>query len=450
MNDPLAITARSILPGPREGRAGVVVTADATSRPGQLQATSPRGRDGTDRGGNVVGDVSEALYARLRGDCTRRADELWAVGRALHKDPELAYEERRAAGLLTAELRRAAFDVEAGTAGLDTAFVARAGRGSGRCVALLLEYDALPGLGHACGHNLIAAAGLGAALALSSVLDEFEGTVLAVGTPAEERGGGKVALAEAGVFDGVDAALMFHPGVHDWSWAPLTAQTQVRIGFHGRAAHPTGDPTRGIDALAALIQLFNTVAVVSRRLPPGSHVQGIVTDGGTATNIVPDYAEGLFGLRAATSTALDALVADIGGWAGGVAAATGTTVDVTRTGKGYAHFRDNDVLSDRFGHHLARSGIRLTQPAGGVYLGSSDIGDVSSRVPAIHPFIAILDDEASDHTPAFGRAAASERGREVMLAAAEALACTAADVLTNAGLAARAWSRQHEKAARGL
>ncbi|MET9463852.1 amidohydrolase [Streptomyces sp. NPDC006544] len=397
-----------------------------------------------------MGEPSDDLYARLRQECGRRADDLWEVGRSLHEDPELAYEEHRAVRLLTRRLERGGFAVETGTAGLGTAFVARAGRGRGRRVALLMEYDALPGLGHACGHNLIAAAGLGAALALGSALDAFEGEVLAVGAPAEERGGGKVALAEAGVFDGVDAALMFHPGVHDWSWAPLTAQTQVRVGFHGRAAHPTGDPTRGIDALAALVQLFNTVAVVSRRLPPGSHVQGIVTDGGSATNIVPAYAEGLFGLRAATSAALDSLVADVGRWAEGVAAATGSTAEVTRLGRGYAHFRDNDVLSDRFSRHIARSGIRLSQPAGGVYLGSSDIGDVSSRVPAIHPFVAILGDDASDHTPAFARAAASERGRAVMLAAAEALACTGADVLTDAALASRAWARQHEKTAAGL
>ncbi|MFJ9078766.1 amidohydrolase [Streptomyces sp. NPDC102278] len=396
-----------------------------------------------------MSNPSEDLYVRLRQECGRRADALWRVGLALHADPELAYEERRAARLLAGELRDAGFAVEQGVAGLDTAFVARAGRGA-RTVALLMEYDALPGLGHACGHNLIAAAGLGAALAVHSVLGATGGTVLAVGAPAEERGGGKVALTEAGVFDGVDAALMFHPGVHDWSWAPLTAQTQVRVGFHGRAAHPTGDPTRGIDALAALIQLFNTAAVVSRRLPAGSHVQGIVTDGGSATNVVPAYAEGLFGLRAATTTALDALVADIGGWAEGVAASTGTTVEVTRLGRGYAHFRDNDVLSDRFSEHIARSGIRLGRPSGGVFLGSSDIGDVSIRVPAIHPFVAILGDDESDHTPAFAAAAGSDRGREVMLAAAEALACTAADVLVDAGLSARAWERLREREAAGL
>ncbi|MET9961767.1 amidohydrolase [Streptomyces sp. NPDC006326] len=391
----------------------------------------------------------DGLYERIRRECASRAERLWEVSRTLHADPEPAYEEHRAARLLGGELERAGFRVEREAAGLETAFVARSGAG-GRCVALLMEYDALPGLGHACGHNLIAAAGLGAALALRGVLGEDAGRVLAVGTPAEERGGGKVDLAAAGVFDGADAALMFHPGVHDWSWAPLTAQTQVQVAFHGRAAHPTGDPTRGIDALAGLVQLFNTVAVVSRRLPPGSHVQGIVTHGGTATNIVPDYAEGLFGLRAATTAALDELVRELGVWAAGVAAATGTTADVRRIGKGYAHFRDNDVLSERFTRHLARSGITLTQPVPGTYLGSSDIGDVSTRVPAIHPFVAILGEEASDHTPAFARAADSERGRAVMLAAAEALACTAADVLLRDDLSARAWARLREKEAAGL
>ncbi|MBT2471526.1 amidohydrolase [Streptomyces sp. ISL-66] len=337
----------------------------------------------------------DALYDRIGRACARRADRLWDVSRILHADPETAYEEHRAARLLGDELEEAGFAVRRGTAGLDTAFTADwgdgGGDGDGRRVALLLEYDALPGLGHACGHNLIAAAGLGAALALRDALGGGSGRVTAIGTPAEERGGGKVALAAAGVFDDVDAALMFHPGVHDWSWAPLTAQRQVRVGFRGRAAHPTGDPEGGIDALAALIQLFNTAAAVARRLPAGSHVQGIVTEGGTATNIVPAYAEGLFGLRAATTEALDDLAALVGTWAGGVATATGTTADVTPLGDGYAHFRDSTVLSERFAGHLARgSGIELTQPEAGTYLGSSDIGDVSLRVPAIHPFVAIV------------------------------------------------------------
>lgn len=395
-------------------------------------------------------DTLESAYAHIGRSITGRAERLWDVSLRLHEDPEPPYEEHRAAATLSGELEGAGFRVERGVAGLPTAFVARAGAGAGPRVALLMEYDALPGLGHACGHNLIAGAGLGAALALRDAFAEIPGTVLAVGTPAEERGGGKVAEVAAGVFEGVDAALMFHPGVRDWAWAPLTAQTQLRLGFHGRAAHPTGSPTEGIDALAALIQMFNTVAVLSRRLPPGSHIQGIVTRGGEATNIVPEYAEGLFGLRGATTAALESLVAEVDSCARGVASATGTRAEVERVGDAYEHFRDNDVLSRRFTRHIARRGVELTEPLAGVYLGSSDIGNVSTRLPAIHPFVAIMGPEASDHTPEFARAAAGARAREVMLAAAEALACTAADVLIAPGVREEAWARLRELASAGL
>ncbi|MFF7969908.1 amidohydrolase [Streptomyces sp. NPDC007905] len=379
-------------------------------------------------------------YRPVREEVARRADALWAVACALHADPETAFAEHRAAALLTGELERAGFEVRRETAGLSTAFTARAGRGR-PVVAFPLEYDALPGLGHACGHNLIAAAGLGAALVTDAVLDGCEGTVLAVGTPAEEGGGGKALEVEAGVFDDVDAALMFHPGVYDWMRAPLTAQEQYRIGFRGRAAHPTGNPTEGIDALAALIELFNVLSALGRRLPEGSHVQGIVTQGGTATNIVPEYAEGRFGLRALTTAALDDLAAQLHTCAEGVARATGTSFEVERASVRYEHFRDSEVLSERFAGHLTRAGINLTPPAAGVYLGSSDIGNVSARVPAIHPFVAIMDADGSDHTPEFAAAAASERARRVLVAVVEALACTAVDVARDAGLLARAWDR---------
>ncbi|MEU2437133.1 amidohydrolase [Streptomyces rubradiris] len=379
-----------------------------------------------------------SLYRRIGQEVARRADALWSVASALHADPETAFAEHRAAALLSGELEGAGFEVRREVAGLPTAFTARSGRGR-PVVAFPLEYDALPGLGHACGHNLIAAAGLGAALVLDAVRDGAEGTVLAVGTPAEEGGGGKALEVEAGVFDGVDAALMFHPGVYDWVRAPLTAQEQYRVAFRGRAAHPTGNPTEGIDALAALIELFNVLSSLGRRLPEGSHVQGIITRGGTATNIVPEYAEGRFGLRALTTAALDELAGQVHTAAEGVARATGTTVTVERASVRYEHFRDSSALSERFAGHLDRAGIALTAPAPGVYLGSSDIGNVSGRVPAIHPFVAIMDAGGSDHTPEFAEAAASQRARRVLLAVAEALACTAADVLGDAGLRGRAW-----------
>ncbi|WP_324787283.1 amidohydrolase [Streptomyces sp. H51] len=380
----------------------------------------------------------DALHRRVRKEVADRLDLVWQVASTLHADPEYAFAERRAAALLTGELRRAGFDVRQDVAGLPTAFTARRGEG-GPTVALLLEYDALPGLGHACGHNLIAAAGLGAALAVRAAWDGGPGTVLAVGSPAEEGGGGKALEAEAGVFDGVDAALMFHPGVHDWVRAPLTAQEQYVVGFHGRAAHPTGNPAEGIDALAALIEMFNVLAALGRRLPEASHVQGIVTHGGTATNIVPEYAEGRFGLRAATTGALDDLAGQLRTCAAGVAQATGTTVAVERATVRYEHFRDSEALSERFAAHLSRAGVDLTPPRPGVYLGSSDIGNVSGLLPAIHPFVAITGEDGSDHTPEFAAAAASDRARRVLAAATEALACTAVDVLRDEALRAAAW-----------
>ncbi|MEV5174443.1 amidohydrolase [Streptomyces flaveolus] len=383
-----------------------------------------------------------SLYQRIREETALRADALWTVASALHADPETAFAEHRAVKLLTGELERAGFEVRREAAGLPTAFTARSGEGR-PVVAFPLEYDALPGLGHACGHNLIAAAGLGAALVTQAVRDGTGGTVLAVGTPAEEGGGGKALEVEAGVFDGVDAALMFHPGVYDWVRAPLTAQEQYRVAFRGRAAHPTGNPTEGIDALAALIELFNVLSALGRRLPEGSHVQGIITEGGTATNIVPEYAEGRFGLRAVTTAALDELAEQLRTAAEGVALATGTAVTVERASVRYEHFRDSSVLSERFAGHLDRAGITLTAPTPGVYLGSSDIGNVSGRVPAIHPFVAITGADGSDHTPEFAEAAASERARRVLTAVVEALACTAADTLRDADLRGRAWADLH-------
>jgi amidohydrolase len=369
------------------------------------------------------------------------ADRLWDVALALHRDPELAFDEHRAADRLCAELT--GFTVDRGIAGLPTAFTGRWGSGEGPTVALLLEYDALPGLGHACGHNLIAAAGLGAALVVRRVLDEPAGTLLVVGAPAEEGGGGKIIELDAGVFDGVDAALMFHPGAHDWTWAPLTAQVELEITFHGRAAHPTGNPTEGIDALAALIQLFNTLGAVRPRLPTGSHVQGIVTRGGEATNIIPDLAVGRFGLRALTTAALETHADEVTAMARATAAATGSSVSVDRVREPYHHFRNNDVLSSLFAEHLAKAGITATEPTPGVFLGSSDIGNVSTTLPAIHPFVAIVDSDTSDHTPEFAAAAASPRGRATMLAAAQALADTALDILVKPDLAQAAWDHFH-------
>ena len=385
--------------------------------------------------------MTSDLHAAVTAAINARAGQLWDVAMALHAEPETAFAEHRAATLLTDALAFDGFEVQRGVAGLPTAFTGEAGSGSPR-VALLLEYDALPGLGHACGHNLIAAAGLAAALGVRPVLDEVAGSLLVVGSPAEEGGGGKITELEAGLFEGVDAALMFHPGTQNWSWAPLTAQAELEVTVHGRAAHPTGNPTEGRDALAALIQVFNSLAVLCQRLPAGGHVQGIITRGGTATNIVPELAEGRFGLRSRTTSALHELIAQVTDLVQHTAQATGTRADVRLVRAPYAHFHRNEVLDSLFARHIEPHGIVMTEPEPGVYLGSSDIGNVSAAVPALHPFVAITGPEKSDHTPEFAAAAASPTGRTVALAAAQALAHTALDLLTDPEVVKAAWACQ--------
>ncbi|WP_328611326.1 amidohydrolase [Amycolatopsis sp. NBC_00345] len=383
-------------------------------------------------------EPDEARHERVDQEIERLDERLWSLAGELHAYPEPAGEEHNAAKRLTAELAAEGFDVRRGVADLPTAFTARYGTGR-PCVALLLAYDALPGLGHARGHNLVAAAGLGAALAARRVLAGDAGSLLVVGCPADET-----APVRAGVFDEADAALVFHPGVHSWSWTPLAARAEVRMTFHGRAAGLAA-PEQGVDALAALVQAFTAVAALRSRLPPGSRAQGIVTRGGESTDVVPDLAEGRFGLHARTTAELDQLVADVTACAEGAALATGAKAGVERL-EGSSHFRDNPVLSRRFSHHLAACGIHTTPPDPGVFAGGSGVEEVSVRVPAIHPLIAILDPGHADRTPEFATAAASPRGRTVLLAAAAALGRTAVDLLAHPALVFQAWSRFTDQA----
>ncbi|MGW4490244.1 amidohydrolase [Amycolatopsis sp. NPDC004368] len=383
-------------------------------------------------------EADETRHERVDVEIERLDERLWSIARALHAGPEQAGAEHAAVRTLTGELAEAGFTVTRDVAGLPTAFTARHGE-TRPCVALLLEYDALPGLGHASGRNLVAAAGLGAALAARTVAGDDRGSILVVGCPAAEPATGKPALVAAGVFDDVDAALVFHPGTHSWTSAPLTARTEVRVRVHGRAAHPTAEPRRGVDAVATLVQTFTAVAALQSRLPAGTHVRGIITRGGESTAVVPDLAEARFGLSAPTKRALEELVSDVAACAEGAALATGAKAETDRLGPGCAHFRDNPVLSAHFARHLTARGIHAAQAEPGVFPGSSDIGDVSLRVPAIHPFIAISENGHAERTPEFTAAAASPRAHAVLLAAATALGRTTVDLLAHQALVAQAW-----------
>jgi amidohydrolase len=366
--------------------------------------------------------VHHAIDAAIAG-----LDEpLRALSLDLHGHPELALAEHRSAGLLRDWLAGRGFAVQSPVAGLETAFVAEYGQGA-PVIAYLLEYDALPGVGHGCGHNLIAAGGIGAATALLQALPEPPGTLRVIGTPGEEGAGGKVIELEAGVFDDVDAALMFHPGDRTIPIRHALASQPMTFEFHGVAAHAAGSPADGRSALAAVIQLFVSVDALRQFLPEISRVHGVILDGGTASNVIPDYTRASFQVRAATSELLVDHVDRVVACAQAAALATGTTVDITR-GHVYAERKNNRAIAYRVAQYLTELGEEVEVPVlrGGV--GSSDIGNVSLRLPAIHPYLKVMERGTPSHSHAMTEAVGGIEAHRAMLRMAAALAKAGADL----------------------
>jgi amidohydrolase len=361
------------------------------------------------------------------------AGELGELARAIHDDPELAFAEHRAAARIATLLERHGARVERGVGGLETAFRARLGDGRHPHVAILAEYDALPEIGHACGHNLIAAGAVGAWLALAAA-GELGGTVDLVGTPAEERGGGKIRLLEAGLFTGVDAAMMFHPFDRDVLMHPALALMRLELTFRGAPSHAAIAPGAGRSALTACMDTFRLVDGQRIHMPDGARVHGIIKHGGDAVNIIPERAVADFNVRAPRREDLDGLRAVVERCARGAAIASDVEVSIA-VHQGYSDMRNNGPLARRFGAHLGALGRRPVEHDDTVGAGSTDMGDVSHEVPAIHPWLAICDaGETTCHQHAFAACARGERGLGTMVVAAKALARTAADVLHDPAL----------------
>jgi amidohydrolase len=368
------------------------------------------------------------VHARIHEAVEQIRDDMVALSLDLHAHPELSLEEHYASERLKAWLEREGFAVESPVAGLPTAFVGR--RGEGRpTIAFLLEYDALPEIGHACGHNLIATGGLAAAISLARALPEPPGSIWVIGTPGEEGAGGKVIELEAGVFEGVDAALMFHPGDRTIPWRHATATAHLRIQFHGRAAHAAGSPQEGRNALAAMIQFFVSVDGLRQHIPESARLHGIITHGGAAPNIVPDFTEAEFLVRALTREKVLELVERVQACAQGAALATGTTVEIAHASPIYAERKNNHTMASRVFQYLAELGEETEEPVLRGGTGSSDIGNVSLVLPAIHPYLKIAPRGTPGHSHAFREAARSPEAQQAMLRMAEAMAKTAADLL---------------------
>jgi amidohydrolase len=366
----------------------------------------------------------------VAGAIDRHRAEMDRVSLAIHAHPESRFEERYAASLLSTWLAAAGFAVERGAGGLETAFVARhEGGRPGPTVALLLEYDALPELGHGCGHNLIAAGGALAAIVAAEAFPEHPGTLLAIGTPAEEGGGGKILMLDAGVFAGVDAALMFHPGDRGLTARHALGVAHLGFRFRGRAAHAAKNPEQGRSALAAAQLFMVAVDMMRQFVPSTARLHGIVTNGGAAPNVVPDLAEVALFARDTTPEGVADLVARVTDAAHGAALATGCTAEIYQTSPTYTDRINNMTLADRCADHLAAAGIALEAPSADNPAGSSDIGNLSRVLPIIHPYLQIADRGTPAHSVQMRNAAATPEALDRTAVMAEALARTALDVL---------------------
>jgi amidohydrolase len=358
-------------------------------------------------------------------------EELVEISLDIHAHPELAMEETHASGLLTDRLEKRGFAVERGAFGMGTAFRARWGEGP-VTVAYLCEYDALPEIGHACGHNLIATAGLGGAFGLKAALTPDQVTLIVLGTPAEERIGGKAMMIERGAFDGVDVAMMAHPAPVDIAAPPMYGVEEVHVKYIGRAVHASVAPEAGINALDGLVTAYQTIAQLRQHIRRDARIAGIITYGGSAHNVVPDRAEGSFEVRALNPAYLADLKGRVLRCFQAGAEASGAELTIEWSAYPYAPMNNNQPLASAYKANakgLGRNFLEIPVDS----TGSSDMGNVSWVVPSIHPTFSI-GAMAINHTAAFTEVSATDAAHAAMISVGQALAMTGVDIVLNPDL----------------
>jgi len=368
----------------------------------------------------------------LKAEISRRVEEqrqqLIELSLTIHGNPEPGFKEEKASGLLTDYLSENGFHIQKGIGGFPTAFKAIYGS-SKPVIALLAEYDALPEMGHACGHNIIAASSAGAAVAGKLAVDNFGGTLIVFGTPAEELFGGKIFLVQAGIFNGVDAAMIVHPGLQDAATNQALACIGLDVQFFGKAVHAAAYPDQGINALEAMILSFNAINSLRQHIQDNARIHGIITHGGDAANVVPAYSAASFLVRARDNIYLEELKNKVMKCFEGAALATGSRLDYKWADVVYQPMRNNLVLAELFARNLESLGRKVEPLESYFGFGSTDMGNVSQVVPAIHPSVAIVPPNILLHSAEFTVAAASESGHKGIIDAAKALALTVADLL---------------------
>lgn len=373
----------------------------------------------------------DVRQSRIIQSIDNAASEIIEASHNIHQHPELGYQEVFASNLLTEILQKHGFQVEKKYTGIDTAFCARKGSGAGPRVAFLAEYDALPGIGHGCGHNIIAASALGAGIGLGAVIDETGGDVWVIGTPAEETDGAKVTMVERGAFNNIDAALMVHPHEGYFYVTESLAMDCIEIAFTGKPAHAASAPWEGKNALDAMILTFTNINALRQHIQPDARIHGVILDGGKAPNIIPDYTMAHFYVRAKKRSYLNELVEKFKACAQAGAAATGTQLSIRNYENSFDDMLSNITLSERVRDYLVENlGVQSFRRAPENF-GSVDMGNVSHITPSVHILVDIAQGKPLiPHTTEFQVAAGMSYAEETTIKAGKALALTGYDILT--------------------
>ncbi|MBM7705824.1 amidohydrolase [Chryseomicrobium aureum] len=360
--------------------------------------------------------------------------DLWSMSDHLYHNPELGDQEFESMTLLTDFLARHDFQVEKGIVNRPTAFKATYDSGlPGPTIAFLAEYDALPGIGHGCGHNMIGTMGVGAGVLLSKVVADTGGKIYVLGTPAEETNGAKVDMAEQGVFEDIDAAMMLHPADESYESGDSLAMDAIQFDYTGRPSHAAASPEKGINALDAVLQLFNGINALRQHVQSDVRIHGIITEGGKAANVVPEFASAQFYVRASERAYLNEVVEKVKAIAHGAAQMTGATLEMHNYELSYDDMQTNHTLSKRFTQNLLAVGTETVHPAKDSY-GSLDMGNVSHVCPSIHPYIGLDSPGLVFHTQELADLTITDNSHHVLSRGALSMALTGFDLLSDAEL----------------
>jgi amidohydrolase len=374
----------------------------------------------------------EDLKSKTIAELDAMQEHLFTISDTIHRNPEIGFQEVQTSQLFISEMQKQSFKITRGIAGLQSAFKAvTSGRSQGIQIAFLAEMDALPGLGHACGHNIIGTASVGAAIALSKVLSEMDGTIIVFGTPAEEaavdNAGGKVQLLHE--LKKTDAAMLVHPSTQTRVVLPNICREALKIEFYGKAAHAGSAPHLGINALDAAVNTFNLVNALRQHVKSDVRIHAVITHGGESPNIVPSYAALKMYVRASRLQYLEEVLKKVKQCAHGAATGTGARVEIKQYAARYLNMVSNPTLAELFRNNWTALGVEIKTGLERSY-GSTDMGNVSQVTPALHPYLAIAPPDIAGHSIAFREAAGSAAGHKGLLVAAKGLALTAIDLFT--------------------